>query len=90
MFDIFDTYEQKSNVDNNIYCCAAAAEDKEDDDTGDAHESELLCSEATAAETSTVTVVERQPTARIVGIVRRKWRQYCGILKPSLLAMVRQ
>lgn len=24
---------------------------------------------------------EKQPTARVVGIIRRKWRQYCGIIK---------
>lgn len=30
-------------------------------------------------------VEERTPTGRIVGIVRRKWRQYCGILQPSLI-----
>lgn len=27
--------------------------------------------------------VEREPTGRVVGIIRRKWRQYCGILQPS-------
>ncbi|XP_059142124.1 exosome complex exonuclease RRP44-like [Physella acuta] len=27
----------------------------------------------------------RQPTARVVGIIKRNWRQYCGILQPSLL-----
>lgn len=27
----------------------------------------------------------RQPTGRVVGIIKRKWRQYCGILQPSLL-----
>ncbi|KMQ94973.1 exosome complex exonuclease rrp44 [Lasius niger] len=26
---------------------------------------------------------ERIPTGKIVGIIRRKWRQYCGILQPS-------
>ncbi|XP_034662010.1 LOW QUALITY PROTEIN: exosome complex exonuclease RRP44 [Drosophila subobscura] len=31
------------------------------------------------------TSAERTPTGRIVGIVRRKWRQYCGILQPSLI-----
>lgn len=25
------------------------------------------------------------PTGIIVGIIRRKWRQYCGILQPSLI-----
>lgn len=30
---------------------------------------------------------ERQPTARVVAIVRRKWRQYCGIIKLSDMAM---
>ncbi|XP_059621933.1 exosome complex exonuclease RRP44 [Phlebotomus argentipes] len=29
--------------------------------------------------------IERVPTGRIVGIIRRKWRQYCGILQPSAL-----
>ncbi|GAB0096732.1 RRP44 [Sergentomyia squamirostris] len=29
--------------------------------------------------------VERVPTGRVVGIIRRKWRQYCGILQPSTL-----
>lgn len=26
---------------------------------------------------------EKIPTGKIVGIIRRKWRQYCGILQPS-------
>ncbi|CAG0916316.1 unnamed protein product [Notodromas monacha] len=26
-----------------------------------------------------------QPTGKIVGIIRRKWRQYCGILQPSAI-----
>lgn len=30
--------------------------------------------------------IERQPTGRVVGIIRRKWRQYCGMLQPSLVA----
>lgn len=29
---------------------------------------------------------DRQPTGRVVGIVKRKWRQYCGILQPSLMS----
>uniref|UniRef100_A0A1B6DID1 PIN domain-containing protein n=1 Tax=Clastoptera arizonana TaxID=38151 RepID=A0A1B6DID1_9HEMI len=27
--------------------------------------------------------IEKQPTGRIVGIIRRKWRQYCGILQAN-------
>ncbi|XP_056008572.1 exosome complex exonuclease RRP44-like isoform X2 [Ostrea edulis] len=27
----------------------------------------------------------RQPTGRVVGIIKRNWRQYCGMLQPSLL-----
>lgn len=27
----------------------------------------------------------RQPTGRIVGIIKRNWRQYCGIIRPSVL-----
>lgn len=26
---------------------------------------------------------EITPTGKVVGIIRRKWRQYCGILQPS-------
>ncbi|KPJ02851.1 Exosome complex exonuclease RRP44 [Papilio xuthus] len=29
---------------------------------------------------------EITPTGKVVGIIRRKWRQYCGILKPSKFA----
>lgn len=28
---------------------------------------------------------EKTPTGKIVGIIRRKWRQYCGILQPSII-----
>ncbi|XP_060081285.1 exosome complex exonuclease RRP44-like [Ylistrum balloti] len=27
----------------------------------------------------------RQPTGKIVGIIKRNWRQYCGILRPSAM-----
>jgi hypothetical protein len=27
--------------------------------------------------------VEKMPTGHIVGIIRRKWRQYCGILQQN-------
>lgn len=30
----------------------------------------------------------RQPTGKIVGIIKRNWRQYCGILQPSALKEV--
>ena len=30
----------------------------------------------------------RQPTGRVIGIIKRKWRQYCGILQPSILKNV--
>jgi len=28
---------------------------------------------------------DRQPTGKIVGIIKRKWRQYCGIIQPTTL-----
>lgn len=31
---------------------------------------------------------KRVPTGRIVGILRRKWRPYCGILAPSSIKEV--
>ena len=27
----------------------------------------------------------KQPTGRVVGIIKRNWRQYCGILQKSLI-----
>lgn len=33
---------------------------------------------------------EKIPTGKIVGIIRRKWRQYCGILQPSPIKEVRE
>lgn len=32
---------------------------------------------------------EKIPTGKIVGIIRRKWRQYCGILQPSAIKGVK-
>lgn len=31
---------------------------------------------------------EKTPTGKIVGIIRRKWRQYCGILQQNALQNV--
>lgn len=50
------------------------------EDPGDVLEQELSVEPAVAA-----TVADRQPCGRVVGIIRRKWRQYCGILQPSLV-----
>jgi len=33
-------------------------------------------------------IEERTPTGKIVGIIRRKWRQYCGILQKNPLTNV--
>lgn len=43
------------------------------DDPGDVLEQVNLPAE--------VAVEEKQPTGKVVGIIRRKWRQYCGILQ---------
>lgn len=48
------------------------------EDPGDVLEQELDGVDRVAA-------AERQPCGRVVGIIRRKWRQYCGILQPSLV-----
>ncbi|XP_025988925.2 exosome complex exonuclease RRP44 [Solenopsis invicta] len=34
---------------------------------------------------SSLKIQEKIPTGKIVGIIRRKWRQYCGILQPSAI-----
>lgn len=54
-----------------------------DEDPGD--NVERTEKEQSVFETSPTTSDEIRPTGKIVGIIRRKWRQYCGILQPSLL-----
>lgn len=58
-------------------------EDKADD-PGDKLEEEsvLLQAAKNKNETSDEDIT---PTGKVVGIIRRKWRQYCGILAPSNL-----
>ncbi|XP_034253802.1 exosome complex exonuclease RRP44 [Thrips palmi] len=53
-------------------------EDSEDD-PGDILDEEVKMEK----EKAKAKKVEREPTGRVVGIIRRKWRQYCGILLPS-------
>uniref|UniRef100_A0A2P2HYD4 Protein DIS3 homolog n=1 Tax=Hirondellea gigas TaxID=1518452 RepID=A0A2P2HYD4_9CRUS len=67
---------------------------EEDESSADAQEQALLSSTTTAAASAgdgskeqQENEVQKQPTARVVGVIRRKWRQYCGIIKPSLLPM---
>ncbi|KAK7873514.1 hypothetical protein R5R35_008776 [Gryllus longicercus] len=50
----------------------------EEDDPGD-----ILDDRTEALSASRAASSERIPTGRVVGIIRRKWRQYCGILQPS-------
>ncbi|GLG96173.1 Exosome complex exonuclease RRP44 [Gryllus bimaculatus] len=50
----------------------------EEDDPGD-----ILDDRTEALSGSRAASSERIPTGRVVGIIRRKWRQYCGILQPS-------
>ncbi|CAH2071572.1 unnamed protein product, partial [Iphiclides podalirius] len=54
-------------------------EDKADD-PGDLLEEEVELLSTAKADTSDDEIT---PTGKVVGIIRRKWRQYCGILKPS-------
>ena len=58
-------------------------QDETEDDPGDVLDDENILKEQvpTAA-------VEKIPTGKIVGIIRRKWRQYCGILQPSAIKEV--
>ncbi|KAJ2952091.1 hypothetical protein O0L34_g4361 [Tuta absoluta] len=55
-------------------------EDKADD-PGDLLEEEAVLINATKADKKNDEEVT--PTGKVVGIIRRKWRQYCGILQPS-------
>jgi len=58
----------------NVYADEVPSEERAED------EKDMLKQVRAAASSA-----ERTPTGRIVGIVRRKWRQYCGILQPSLI-----
>ncbi|KAK0045183.1 exosome complex exonuclease RRP44 [Biomphalaria pfeifferi] len=52
--------------------------DEEDEENRGLNDSEKLIQNKVPLEL-------RQPTGRVVGIVKRNWRQYCGILQPSIL-----
>ncbi|XP_012277145.1 exosome complex exonuclease RRP44 [Orussus abietinus] len=52
----------------------------EEEDPGDILDDEKLVIEQAPAKP-----IEKTPTGIIVGIIKRKWRQYCGILQPSPL-----
>ena len=49
----------------------------EQEDPGD------ILEEENEDETVVKTEAEKTPTGRVIGIIRRKWRQYCGILLPN-------
>lgn len=53
-------------------------EDKQEDPGDNLEEEAELLKAVKAIESEDVT-----PTGKVVGIIRRKWRQYCGILVPS-------
>jgi len=68
---------------NNCVTIFISGESQED------KEKKLLSpSKDTGSKTSRKGVVEKQPTAIVVGIIRRKWRQYCGIIRRSEFTMV--
>lgn len=53
-------------------------EDKADDPGDFLEEESILLNTAKSAASADIS-----PTGKVVGIIRRKWRQYCGILMPS-------
>lgn len=62
-------------------------DEKNADDADDADD--VSENEEVLAKTSLLKTKEKIPTGKIVGIIRRKWRQYCGILQPSPIKGVR-
>lgn len=54
-------------------------QDEEEEDPGDVLEDEKILMEQAPKK-----IIEKTPTGVIVGIIRRKWRQYCGILQVTL------
>lgn len=59
-------------------------QDEEEADVDDVTEDEGVLSKQSSSK-----MEDKMPTGKIVGIIRRKWRQYCGILKPSAIKGVR-
>lgn len=59
-------------------------QDEIEEDPGD-----ILDDEKILDEEKKKTPIEKTPTGEIVGIIRRKWRQYCGILQNSSLKDVK-
>lgn len=55
-------------------------EDKADDPGDLLEEEAVLLNTAKPADKNKDEIT---PTGKVVGIIRRKWRQYCGILMPS-------
>jgi exosome complex exonuclease DIS3/RRP44 len=55
-------------------------QDETEDDPGDVIDDEKIL-----GENRKTASVAKTPTGRIVGIIRRKWRQYCGILQRNAL-----
>jgi len=58
-------------------------QDEENADADDVAEDEKVLGNSSKTQ-------EKIPTGKIVGIIRRKWRQYCGILQPSAIKGVRK
>lgn len=55
-------------------------EDKQDDPGDLLEEETLLLNTVKSVADNNEDVT---PTGKVVGIIRRKWRQYCGILQPN-------
>lgn len=46
-------------------------------------EDEDIEAEEEVVKTKAKQTAEKKPTGVVVGIIKRKWRQYCGILQPN-------
>ncbi|XP_012533030.1 exosome complex exonuclease RRP44 [Monomorium pharaonis] len=55
-------------------------QDEEGADVDEVTEDEKILHKQSSSKTQEIV-----PTGKIVGIIRRKWRQYCGILQPSAI-----
>lgn len=63
---------------------------QDEENTDDADDADdVTKDEKVLAKASSLKTKEKVPTGKIVGIIRRKWRQYCGILQPSPIKGVR-
>ncbi|GFN79180.1 exosome complex exonuclease rrp44, partial [Plakobranchus ocellatus] len=67
------------------WSCPSSVVLTEDEGKDEEDEENRALNDNTSVVSNKVPKELRQPTARVMGIIKRNWRQYCGILQPSII-----